>query len=351
MCLGRWVRTMAAVCACALALPPVTPLALAQDRSATPVSPAESASSVKSAPGKPREAACPAGLRLRLSAPLALQGSLVLAEVRSARALEDVKGIWGGREAPFWREAASREAPRPADVPQTSLDHPAETALPETWRALAGVDLEKPPGAYRFTLTARARGGEPMSCSVLLRVRKGRFATERLRVDKQFSEPSVEQLLRANHERERLRAIYDGVTGERLWRGGFRLPLDGVDAGGNFGRRRILNGQPGSPHSGVDFPAAAGTPVHAAQRGRVALAEELFFSGNTVVLDHGLGIYTFYGHLETIAVHAGAVVEAGAELGTAGATGRVTGPHLHWGLTVLRARVDGLQLVKLLGKE
>lgn len=296
------------------------------------------------------ETPCPAGVKLRLGAPLVLQGSLVLAEVRSAIALEDVKGSWSGREAPFWREAASAEAPRPADARQMSPHNSAETALPETWHALAGVDLEKPAGAYRFTLTARARGGEALSCSVLLRVRKGRFPTERLRVEKQFTAPDAEQLLRASRERERLRAIFDGVTGERLWRGGFRLPLDGVETGGNFGRRRILNGQPGSPHSGVDFPALAGTPVHAAQRGRVALAEELFFSGNTVVLDHGLGIYTFYGHLESIAVRAGDLVEPGAELGKAGATGRVTGPHLHWGLTVLRARVDALQIVRLLAR-
>ena len=81
----------------------------------------------------------------------------------------------------------------------------------------------------------------------------------------------------------------------------------------------------------------------------MALAEELFFSGNTVVVDHGFGIYTFYGHLSEIDVKAGDVVEAGATLGKVGATGRVTGPHLHWGLTVERARVNPLQLVKLLG--
>jgi murein DD-endopeptidase MepM/ murein hydrolase activator NlpD len=92
-----------------------------------------------------------------------------------------------------------------------------------------------------------------------------------------------------------------------------------------------------------------GTPVHAAQRGRVVLAEELFFAGNAVVLDHGLGIYTLYGHLSEIDVKVGDTVEVGAVLGKVGATGRVTGPHLHWGLTVERARVSPLQLVRLLG--
>lgn len=328
---------MAALPAVALALPLIAPLALAQDNSPAPASPAESVSSEKPVSAKPRGTSCPAGVKLSLSAPLALQGGLVLAEVRSAIALEDVKATWGGREAPFWLENAS-----------AALPGAAAKESPQTWHALAGVDLEKPAGAYRFTLTARPRGGAPLSCSVLLRVRNGRFATERLTIDKKFTEPTAEQILRANQERERLRAIFDVVTPGRLWQGGFRIPLDGVTTGGNFGRRRILNGNPGSPHSGVDFPAVSGTPVHAAQRGRVVLAEELFFSGNTVVLDHGLGIYTFYGHLESIAVDPGDLVEAGVELGKVGATGRVTGPHLHWGLTVVRARVDGLDLVRLL---
>jgi murein DD-endopeptidase MepM/ murein hydrolase activator NlpD len=99
----------------------------------------------------------------------------------------------------------------------------------------------------------------------------------------------------------------------------------------------------------VDLPGATGTPIHAAQRGTVVLAEELFFAGNAVVVDHGLGIYTFYGHLSEISVKVGDAVETGDVLGKVGATGRVTGPHLHWGLTVEKARVNPLLLVKLLG--
>ena len=272
---------------------------------------------------------CAPGVQLRLSAPLSTQGSLLLVEVRSAKPLAELKGEWGGRAVPFWREDGPRDVRR----------------------ALLGVDLEKPAGAYALTLTAQTQRGEAVSCRALVRVKAGRFATERLTVEKQFVEPSPEELKRAQEERQRLRDLFDQVTPERRWQGNFRVPLDGVTTGGNFGRRRILNGQPGSPHSGVDFPAAAGTPVHAAQRGRVVLAEPLFFSGNTVVVDHGLGIYTFYGHLESLAVKAGDAVEASALLGQVGATGRVTGPHLHWGLTVSRARVDALQIVKLLGKK
>jgi Membrane proteins related to metalloendopeptidases len=108
-----------------------------------------------------------------------------------------------------------------------------------------------------------------------------------------------------------------------------------------------LNGQSRSPHTGADFPALTGTAVHATQAGRVVLAEELYFSGNTVIVDHGLGVYSLYGHLSVIDVTTGDNVKAGSVLGKVGATGRVTGPHLHWGMTVNRARVDPVRLVSL----
>lgn len=188
-----------------------------------------------------------------------------------------------------------------------------------------------------------------MGCSATVEVKEGHFAAENLTVKKQFVEPDPEQLARAEAETKRLREIYDHVTPERLWDGKFRVPLDGEFKGTNFGRRRVLNGKPGSPHGGVDFPAPTGTPVHAAQSGRVVLAEELFFSGNTVIVDHGFGIYTFYCHFSEIDAKVGDTVEAGTVVGKVGATGRVTGPHLHWGLTVERARVNALDIVKLLG--
>jgi murein DD-endopeptidase MepM/ murein hydrolase activator NlpD len=191
-------------------------------------------------------------------------------------------------------------------------------------------------------------GGEQVTCGARVSVKAGAFAIERLRVGRQFVEPSPKDLERAEKEQQRLKELFGRVTPERLWQGSFQIPVDGVRAVKNFGRRRILNGQPGTPHSGEDFPAGAGALVHAAQRGRVVLAEELFFSGNTVVLDHGLGLYTFYGHLESIAVAEGDVVETGSLLGKVGATGLATGPHLHWGVRLNGARISPLGLVALL---
>ena len=273
---------------------------------------------------------CGQGITLRLSAPESTQGSLLLLELRStAKPLGEVKGTWNNKDIPFWQQPKLEEK------------------SPDAWRALLGVDLELKPEAYTLAIAGKTQAAGEFSCSASIAVREGKFATESLKVAPNFVEPNPEQTARAEAERQRLRAIYATITPERLWDGRFRYPLAGVTTGGNFGKRRILNGKAGSPHGGVDFPATAGTPVYAAQRARVVLAEPLYFSGNTVVLDHGLGLYTFYAHFESIAVQAGDLVDTGALLGKVGATGRVTGPHLHWGVTVNRARANPLQLIAL----
>jgi len=272
---------------------------------------------------------CGQGVELRLSPPESPQGGLLLAELRSPKPVTEIKATWDEKQIPFW--------PEPAPTPK-SLD---------VHRALVGIDLEQPAGKFDLTVSAKAASGDPIACTAAIIVKPGKFATESLKVAPNFVEPNPEQLARAEAERKHLREIFATISPERLWQGPFRVPLDGVKTGGNFGKRRVLNGQPGSPHSGVDFPAPTGTPVHAAQRGRVVLAEPLYFSGNTVLVDHGLGVYTLYGHFSEIAVKPGDLVETGALLGKVGATGRVTGPHLHWGLTVNRARVNALDIVSL----
>jgi murein DD-endopeptidase MepM/ murein hydrolase activator NlpD len=274
---------------------------------------------------------CGHNVTLHLSAPDPTQGSLLLLELRSAtQPVAEIKATWDSREIPFWQE------PKP------------DEKSPDIWRALLGVDLEQKPENYSLTLAAKTESAEEISCSATIDVKEGKFATESLKVAPNFVEPNPEQLARAEAEGQRLRTIFATITPERLWNGSFHYPLTGVTTGGNFGKRRILNGKAHSPHSGVDFPAPAGTPVYAAQRGRVVIAEPLYFSGNTVVLDHGLGLYTLYAHFESISVQPGDLVDAGALLGKVGATGRVTGPHLHWGATVNRARTNPLQLISLL---
>ena len=266
---------------------------------------------------------CPNGIDLKISAPQSSQGTLLRVELRSGVALADVKGTWVGHEVSFWQDDAD------ANI----------------HRAILGIDLEQSPGPGTFVVTAKLQSGEGVTCSADITIKAGHFAIEKLTVEEKFVEPSPEDAARAEKEGERLHEIYAMRSAEKLWNGNFRFPLDGPRRGSNFGSRRILNGEARSPHSGLDIHAPTGTPVHAAQRGRVAMAEELYFAGNTIVLDHGMGIYTFYCHLSKISVKEGDLVDVGALIGLVGATGRVTGPHLHWGLEVNESRVNPLQIL------
>ncbi|MGH9702050.1 MAG: M23 family metallopeptidase [Candidatus Acidiferrales bacterium] len=268
---------------------------------------------------------CEDGVKLRLSSPAGIQGSLLRFEIISGSPLTDLQAEWSGHPIPFW-SSASRQS---------------------IHQALLGIDLELKPGPDPLSVSAHFPDGRKFVCTANINIRAGRFVAEHLKVENQFVEVNPKDRERADEEHKRLHEIFIHNTPERLWNGRFRVPLDGNHKGANFGRRRILNGHPSAPHTGVDFPAPSGTPVHASQRGRVVIAEPLFFSGNTVILDHGLGVYTFYGHLKSIDVAAGEMVEKGKILGLVGATGRVTGPHLHWGLTVNQSRVNALQLLAL----
>ncbi len=281
-------------------------------------------------PAAPRTT-CGDEASLSISAASVSQGGLLLASLSSKTPLTSVQAKLDTQNVPFWQIGPSL----------------VSSSKPQIWHALVSVDLEKAPGDYTLDVSIQSAPGPSATCQLAMHVSAGKFATESLKVAPQFVEPNPEQLARAKSEQQRLREIYGTVTPDKLWRGPFHVPLVGVTSGANFGRRRVLNGQPSSPHSGVDFPAPAGTPVHAAQAGRVVLAEPLYFAGNTVLIDHGLGVYTLYGHLSVISVKVGDELSAGALLGKVGATGRVTGPHLHWGLTVEGARVNALQIVNL----
>jgi murein DD-endopeptidase MepM/ murein hydrolase activator NlpD len=180
----------------------------------------------------------------------------------------------------------------------------------------------------------------------VIQVEPTKYPTTELKVDDRFVELSKPDLARANREAKETDGIYAKVTSEMLWNEPFTVPIPG-ESGTNFGHRRIFNGQPRAPHAGADLRAKTGTPIHATNRGRVVLAKNLFFTGNTVILDHGLGLYSLYAHLSRVDVKTGDMVSNEQVLGLAGATGRVTGPHLHWGMRVQGARVDPYTLVDL----
>lgn len=213
--------------------------------------------------------------------------------------------------------------------------------------ALFGIDLDMKPGTHAWRVGVVEPGREPRIAQGSVKIVRRDFHVERLTVPNTMADLDPETERRAVAESKQMATLYRTITPERLWRGKFTNPLGTTAAGGGFGARRIINGQPRSPHSGSDYSAPRGTPVVAVNAGKVALVAEFFFPGRLVILDHGLGLYTAYFHLDTIAVAEGERVERGQTLGTVGATGRATGPHLHFGAQVAGARVDPTTLLGL----
>jgi murein DD-endopeptidase MepM/ murein hydrolase activator NlpD len=214
--------------------------------------------------------------------------------------------------------------------------------------ALVGIDLDVRPGpiAWRVTRPSAAKNGGALAAGAVT-VRARTFPTQPLTLPKGMVDLDAPTLARVETEREELKAALGAGAAERLWRGPFRIPVDGGQPTGGFGLRRVLNGQPRSPHTGYDWAAPAGTPVLASNAGRVALVAEHFFAGRNVILDHGLGLFTLYFHLTEARVVRGEPVTGGQVIGTVGATGRVTGAHLHFAVLLNGARVDPEALLRL----
>jgi hypothetical protein len=219
----------------------------------------------------------------------------------------------------------------------------AYSAGDHEWRALVGIDLDVKPGTHVVTVGAGTR-----RATYDLDVKPHKFPTRRLTVDESFVTPPPSEEARIAREARLLESVWASAPSERRWTGPFLRPVPQA-ANSAFGTRSIFNGKPRSAHGGADFLSPGGTPVRAPNAGRVVIARNLYFSGNTVVIDHGLGVFSMLAHLSEIDVHEGDAIEAGRIVGTVGATGRVTGPHLHWAVRASGARVDPLSLLALLG--
>ncbi len=200
--------------------------------------------------------------------------------------------------------------------------------------AIIAADLESKPGAYHIIFS---EGGKEVSSEI--RVTSGDFGTDRITLPSNMVEFDEAALLRIDREKKILEKALGASAKRRLWTRTFVMPITGRISGA-FGERRILNGAPRSPHGGLDIAAPGGTPVRASGGGRVAFTGNFFFYGNFVLVDHGLGLFTLYAHLRSINVKKGEIVKAGQTLGLVGATGRATGPHLHFAVMVGRARVS-----------
>jgi murein DD-endopeptidase MepM/ murein hydrolase activator NlpD len=261
-------------------------------------------------------------LETRVVPPSPGQGEIVTFFLSGVRGAREVEGKLGDRPIRFFRDG-------------------------DQYAALAGIDVEAKPGKVPWRVVVVDALGVSRERTGEIVVKSRQFPVQRLTLPTPMVDLDPEAERRAASEAARLRALYQTVSAERLWHGPFAPPVAGQDPGQGFGARRIINGKPRMPHSGVDFGAERGTPVVATNRGRVALVGDFFFAGRLVVLDHGLGLYTLYFHLDRIDVPEGAMVERGEQIGVVGATGRATGPHLHWAAQLGASRVDALALLSV----
>jgi murein DD-endopeptidase MepM/ murein hydrolase activator NlpD len=210
----------------------------------------------------------------------------------------------------------------------------------ESVEAVVGIDLFTKPGRYTLELSVN---GVPLTRMV--KVIKKKYPVQKLTLPKGMVELSPENEARAEREQNEIASIWPNET-ERDWSGDFVNPRPGKIST-IFGVRRILNKIPKSPHSGVDVEANEGDEVRAPNNGIVVMTDNLFYSGNSIFLDHGQGIYTMFFHLSKILAKPGQAVKKGDVIGLVGSTGRSTGAHLHWGVRVQGARVDPMELIHL----
>jgi len=271
-------------------------------------------------PAAPARADEPINVRWQPAAPL--QGDVALVVVTRLREPSMVEGSVGERPLNFFAYGGG-------------------------YAAIAGFDLETKPGALRWRIGVVDGKMRPLKAAGAVRVKARKFPVQRLTLPQAMVELDPSTIARVEEEATRLKALYATITPERLWRGRFTRPVAGPEEGTGFGARRIINGLRRSPHAGVDYSAEAGTPVVAANGGKVALVGEMFFPGRLVVIDHGLGLFTLYFHLERVDIEEGERVERGQPIGTVGATGRATGPHLHFAAHLGQARVDPTRLLTL----
>ncbi len=249
-------------------------------------------------------------------------GEMLAIDVRAPRTASAVDATLGDQAIPMWQRS------------------------PGAWRGLAGLDVEQPSGPLVLTVRATPPAGAPLVETITLDVQPAAFAERHLRVAPRFVEPPESERARIARERERLQAIYQTTSADRE-PGVFVAPVPHRRSS-PFGARSVFNGVPRDRHAGLDFASPAGAVIRAPAAGRVVLVDALYYTGNTVVLDHGYGLISVFAHLQRTMVDEGATVSRGARLGTVGATGRATGPHLHWSVRVGTTRVDPAAVLDVL---
>jgi len=250
------------------------------------------------------------------------QGEVVQIILAGPKNGSQVEGLWQGQPLEFF-EVEERE-----------------------YRSLLGIDFRLIPGTYPLEVHISTPKNRPSTYRTSIEVEKKEFGEQSLTLPRDMVTLDPQTLTRVRKESAEFKKLWSIHTPKRYWHGNFVRPLGG-QLSTPFGLGRILNGEPRSPHSGVDLRADLGEPVRAANHGRIVLVGDFFFHGKAVVIDHGWGLYTMYFHLSKTNVSEGDLVGKNYVIGLAGSTGRATGPHLHWGVRLGGARVDPFALMRV----
>lgn len=206
----------------------------------------------------------------------------------------------------------------------------------EQWVAIVGIPLDSKPGTA--TLQIQSDGAQKTGRDFTIHSKE--YTTQRITIkDQRKVDPSAQDLKRIHRESRVMQAAFTAWRAQDDVPMQFDLPAEGP-VSSPFGLRRIFNGQARNPHSGLDIAARAGSPIRAPAAGRVTAVGNYFFDGNTVLIDHGQGLVTMYCHMQKIVVKKGQRLARGEMIGLVGQTGRATGPHVHWGVSLNNARVD-----------
>jgi murein DD-endopeptidase MepM/ murein hydrolase activator NlpD len=247
----------------------------------------------------------------------------VLFQVATSSKIQSLSASWFGHELIFF--------------------HPPDG---RSWYALAGVPVETTPGRYALTVKKTLSAGKSAEIRIKIKVAAAAYPRITIKVAKQFTEPSPEQLREITADKDVKQKTFAAETPQRLWVGTF-LPPVSAPVSDVFGTARVINQEVKSRHLGLDYGVPAGTPIHAVNHGTVLLARPLFFEGNCVVLDHGQGLLSLYLHLSEFSVKEGDEVAPGQIIGLSGGSGRATGPHLHLAIRWQGVYVNPATLLKM----
>ena len=246
------------------------------------------------------------------------QGQILVVKIRETDRTAEVSGTFLGRTIPFFPDL-----------------RPGESS---GYMGLLGLDLQEKPGAHTLAVDVKTEG-HVRRVAVRVYVRKGTFSVQHLTLPREKVDLDEASVARWNAEQQQVKEALVEDSPRRLWEHAFLEPVRGIRTG-LFGSVRVMNGQPRNPHNGIDIAAPLGAEVRASSGAVVRLTVDHLLSGKGIYLDHGLGLYTMYFHLSEVLVAEGETVKAGQTVGKVGATGRASGPHLHWGAKLNGARIN-----------